>query len=153
MKRLFLEQFRYDKYVDRCSIYWLNLLFTNILRNYQTYSQFSNYKTGLDYAPILRYIQSHYDTITLPRLSEIFHYSVPYLSKIIRENTGKKFKQLINEFKIRRVIYYLEETDYSIENISGLVGYNSSDHFYHIFRKMQGISPQQYRKQYLRICK
>ena len=33
MKRLFLEQFRYDKYVNRCSIYWLNLLFTNILRN------------------------------------------------------------------------------------------------------------------------
>ena len=71
--------------------------FTNILRNYQTYSQFSNYKAGLDYAPILRYIQSHYDTVTLPRLSEIFHYSAPDLSKIIKENTGKNFKQLINE--------------------------------------------------------
>ncbi|MCI9155291.1 hypothetical protein AALC16_08525 [Lachnospiraceae bacterium 29-91] len=57
MKRLFLEKFRYDKYVDRCTIYWLNLLFTNILRNYQTYSQFSSYKSGPDHAPILRYIQ------------------------------------------------------------------------------------------------
>ncbi len=149
MKRLFLEKFRYDKYVDRCTIYWLNLLFTNILRNYQTYSQFSSYKSGPDYAPILRYIQSHYDTITLPRLSEIFHYSVPYLSKIIKKSTGKNFKQLVNETKMRKAIYYLEETDFSIEDISGRVGYSSSDHFYHVFRKAQGMSPQQYRKNYL----
>lgn len=149
MKRLFLEHFRYDKYVNRCSVYWLNLLFTNILRNYQTYSQFSNYKARLDFAPILRYIQSNYDTITLPKLSEVFHYSVPYLSRIIKANSGKSFKQLINELKIRKAIYYLEETELSIENISGLVGYNSSDSFYHIFRQIQGMSPQQYRKQYL----
>lgn len=147
MKNLFLEKFRYDKYVERCSICWMNLLFMNILRDYQAYSQFSSYKSGPDYVPILRYIQSHYDTITLPRLAEIFHYSTPYLSKIIKASTGKNFKQIVTELKIRKALYYLEETELSIEEISGKVGYGSADHFYHAFRKIQGKSPQQYRLQ------
>lgn len=148
MKHLFLENFRYDKYVDNCNIHWLNLLFTNILRNYQTYSQFSSYQAGPDYAPILRYIQSHYDTITLPKLAEIFHYSPPYLSKIIKESTGKNFKQIVTDLKIRKALYYLEETGLSIEEISSTIGYSSADHFYHVFRKIHGKSPQQYRVQY-----
>lgn len=147
MKNLFLEKFRYDKYVERCSAYWLNLLFMNILRDYQEYSQFSSYKSGPDYVPILRYIQSHYDTITLPKLEQIFHYSTPYLSKIIKASTGKNFKQIVTELKIRKALYYLEETDYSIEEISAKVGYSSADHFYHVFRKIHGKSPQQYRMQ------
>ena len=107
----------------------------------------SSYKTGPDYAPILRYIQSHYNTISLPKLSEIFHYSIPYLSKIIKTSTGKTFKQLVKEIKIRKALYYLEETDYSIEKIADLIGYSSADHFYHVFRDFEGMSPQQYRTQ------
>lgn len=148
MKHLFLENFRYDKYVEHCNISWLNLLFTNILRDYQTYSQFSSYQARPDYAPILRYIQSHYDTITLPKLADIFHYSPPYLSKIIKTSTGKNFKQIVTGLKIRKALYYLEETDLSIEDISDKVGYSSADHFYHVFRKLHGKSPQQYRAQY-----
>lgn len=147
MKHLFLENFRYDKYTEHSNIHWLNLLFISILRNYQTYSQFSSYQSGPDYAPILRYIQSHYDTITLPKLAEIFHYSVPYLSKIIKTLTGKNFKQIVKELRIRKAIYYLEESNLSIEEISEAVGYNSADHFYHVFRDLQGVSPQQYRIQ------
>lgn len=148
MRHLFMEKFRYDKYTEYCNIYWVNLLFASILRDQQTYSQFSSYQSRPDYAPILRYIQSHYNMITLPRLAEIFHYSVPYLSKIIKASTGKNFKQLVKELKMRKALQYLEETTLSIEEISEEIGYSSADHFYHVFRDFQGMSPQQYRIQY-----
>lgn len=150
VKKLFLESFRYDDYVERCSINWINLLFTYVLRSYRIYQQFSYYRSGPDYIPIVRYIQSHYKTITLQTLAEHFHYSVPYLSKIIKEYTGKNFTQLIKTLKIKEAIEYLEKTDLSIEAISEKTGYNSADHFYRIFKEYQGISPLQYRKDFIR---
>lgn len=147
VKELFLENFQYDKYVNQSNIHWLNLLFVSILRNYQTYSQFSSYDNGLDYAPILRYIQSHYTTVTLPELSRIFHYSVPYLSKIIKENTGSTFSVIVKKLKMKIATDLLEKTDSSIEEIATKVGYNSSDHFYRVFSEFYGTSPTKYRKE------
>ena len=150
VKKLFLENFRYDNYVERCNIYWINLLFVYVLRSYHIYQQFSYYKSGPDHLPIVRYIQSHYKTVTLPILAERFHYSVPYLSKIIKENTSKNFTQLIKTLKMKEALEYLEKTDLSIEEISEKTGYNSADHFYRVFKEYQGISPQQYRKEFLK---
>ena len=146
MKRLFLENFRQDKYVSQNLIHWLYLLFSSILRDYQTYSQFSSYKTGPDYAPILRYIQNHYTTITLTELSKIFHYSIPYLSKIIKDTTDKNFVTLVRDLKMRDAVRYLEKTKLSMEEISTRIGYNSEDHFYRVFSSFYGMSPLQYRK-------
>lgn len=127
-------------------MHWLYLLFSSILRDYQTYSQFSSYKSGPDYAPILRYIQNHYTTITLTELSKIFHYSIPYLSKIIKDTTDKNFVTLVRDLKMRDAIRYLEKTKLSMEEISIRIGYNSEDHFYRVFSSFYGMSPLQYRK-------
>ena len=40
MREIFLEHFQYDSYANRNAISWLNLIFTYVLRNYQTYFQF-----------------------------------------------------------------------------------------------------------------
>ena len=146
MKELFLENFQYDKYVNQSNVHWLSLLFVSILRNYETYSQFSSYNNGIDYAPILRYIQSHYTTITLSELSKIFHYSVPYLSKIIKETTDQSFSSVVRKLKMRAAVQLLETTNDSIEKIAEDVGYNSSDHFYRVFTDYYGMSPTKYRK-------
>lgn len=146
IKELFLENFQYDKYVNQSDIHWLHLLFVNILRNYQTYSQFSSYDNGVDYAPILRYIQSHYTTVTLPELSRIFHYSVPYLSKIIKESTSSTFSLVVKKLRMKSASDLLEQTNDSIEEIATKTGYHSSDHFYRIFTEFYGMSPTKYRK-------
>lgn len=106
VKNLFLERFRYDKYINRCDVYWLNLLFVNALRDSYEYSQFSSSESGPDYAPLLRYIQSHYQTITLEQLSNKFNYSVPYLSKIIKEMTGENFTKMIRKQKWKKQDIY-----------------------------------------------
>lgn len=146
VKLLFLERFRIDSYVNRCSIHWLNLLFINVIRNYSTYSQFSYYDSDKDYAPILRYIKTHYKTIDLELLSKKFNYSTSYMSKIIKNITGDNFTEIIKRLKMEEASDLLIQTDYSIEKISEQAGYNSSDHFARTFRKYYGISPLNYRK-------
>lgn len=148
MKHLFLECFHYDKFADQCCVHWLHLLFAMILRDYKTYSQFSGSSDLPDYAPIFRYLQSHYATITLQELADEFHYSVPYLSKIIKTVTLKNFTTLVKHLKMGEALRYLEETSLSIEEISMRVGYSSADYFYQVFRDFQGISPQKYRAQF-----
>ena len=147
-KRLFLETFRYDSFVIQNSINLLELLFSSVLRNNSAYAQFSSYSSGPDYAPILRYIQSHYQTISLPDLAKRFNYAIPYLSKIIKESTGKNFTQLVKELRMREAVAYLIETDYSIEKISYLIGYKNSDNFTRVFHKFYDISPSKYRSIY-----
>lgn len=146
MQRIFIENFRYDKYVLQSCINLLNLLFITILRETNTYHQFSSYKFGPDYAPILRYIQTHYQTVTLPILSSKFNYTPPYLSKIIKEATGSTFEIIVQNLRIAEAKKLLSETDMSVERIAFKVGYNSADHFYRVFKKNQGISPLQFRK-------
>lgn len=73
--------------------------------------------------PILRYIQNHYTSVTLAELSKIFHYSVPYLSKIIKETTDKNFVTLVRDLKMRDTVRYLEKT-FFMEEISIRIGYN-----------------------------
>ncbi len=148
VKLLFLERFRMDAYINRCGIHWLNLLFVNVIRNYNTYSQFSYYEAGQNYAPILRYIKTHYKTIDLELLSRKFNYSFSYMSKVIKKMTGSNFTEMITKLKMEEASRLLTQTDDSIEKISELAGYNSSDHFTRIFRKYYGVSPLKYRKKY-----
>lgn len=148
VKLLFLERFRMDAYVNQCSIHWLNLLFVNVLRNYNTYSQFSYYDCGPDYTPILRYIKTHYKTVNLELLSKKFNYSVPYISKIIKKITGDSFSETLRKLKMEEAANLLIQSDDSIEKISEQAGYNSSDHFTRTFRKYYGISPLKYRKKH-----
>lgn len=146
MKKLFLENFRYDSYVNQSSIHWLHLVFVSVLRHYETCSQFSSYSSGHDYTPILRYIQNHYTTVSLSELSKAFHYSVPYLSKIIKDITGQSFSALVRKLKMRTAVELLIKTNHSIEKIAEETGYSSSDHFYRVFKAYYGISPVKYRK-------
>lgn len=147
VRQLFMERFFYDQYTSRSGMHWINLLFMHTLRDYSTYHQFSSYENGRDYAHILRYIERNYHTITLSDLAEKFNYTVPYMSKLIREITGKRFTDLVLKLRMRDAAALLDETDMSIELIAQKAGYNTTDHFTRSFKKLYQLSPSQYRRQ------
>lgn len=94
---------------------------------------------------IIQHLQENYRTLTLESLAESFHYDSAYLSKIIKKYTSKNFTQLITELKIAEAKKLLLETPLKVEEISDMVGYNSSDYFTHKFTQVNKISPTQYR--------
>ncbi len=80
-------------------------------------------------------------------LSERFFLSVPYLSKYIKESTGKPFTAIVAEIRMQHARSLLKAKGASIEQIAEKSGYPSVEHFNRQFKKMFGITPAAYRKQ------
>lgn len=100
--------------------------------------------------PVLIYISENYsEKITLESVSKACNLSVFYLSKLFKKNTGMKFIDYINLYKIEKAKQLLENTDMSIINISMSLGYDESGYFSKVFKKVVGVTPSAYRNKNL----
>ena len=97
---------------------------------------------------IADYLSVHYrDDIDLDFLARNFFLSKYYLCRTFHEITGYNIREYINIYRIRAAKQLLEETDDSIDEVAGKVGYHSATHFEKIFKSYMNISPLKYRKQ------
>lgn len=146
---LLLECNQPDRFSMSACAHWLSLFFLTILRNYDDTVLHYNYQMGTDFSLMLQYIQHNYQTLTLSSLAELFLYSEPHLSTLIRLNTGYTFTDLIKKLRLSEALVYLTSSDLKIGEIADLIGYNSADHFSRVFRAEFDMSPQQYKKQHM----
>lgn len=146
IRRLMVESTKNDIYSNSCCISYTNLFFTDLLRNYSDTVKFYSYKLDSDFSLLLRYIQNNYKTITLDSISDFFSYSKPYLSTLIKQNTGFNFTELVRRMRLADAVDYLSNSDLKVSEISDLVGYNSADHFSRTFKAVYNMSPNEYRK-------
>ena len=54
--------------------------------------------------------------------------------------------EYLNTIRIERAKFMLSCTEDPIVDIAASVGYNSRQHFSHVFTMITGVSPQEYRK-------
>lgn len=94
----------------------------------------------LDYLAV-----SYANSITLTDLAKVVHLSASHLSRIFKNNLGVTFVDVLTKIRIERAKELLENKDLSIQFISNRVGFSSPDYFSSTFRKLEGISPSQYR--------
>lgn len=98
---------------------------------------------------ILKYIEHHLNTITLKELSAFFNYSDRQITRILKDYTGKTFTQLLQEARLTKACELLKQPDASIHSIIETVGYSNATYFYSLFQKQYGLTPTEYRKNYL----
>jgi 2-isopropylmalate synthase len=96
---------------------------------------------------IMNYIQTNYRTVTLEALAEKYFLSVPYLSKYIKEKSGKTFSTILTEIRMQRARNMLKSESITVEQIAEKSGYPSVEHFSRQFKKIYGVSPAEYRKE------
>lgn len=68
-----------------------------------------------------------------------------YLSKIFSQCTGTTIQKYLLNVRIQRSKFLLEQTDYSIKEISFSVGMTDEYYFSRVFRQTVGIPPTRYR--------
>ncbi len=96
---------------------------------------------------VLAYIRENYNNgITLEELCAEFNVSRSYISSLFKNKLGKSFKDILNDIRCKCAEKLLKATDYSIEYISYLCGFESQSYFSVVFKKYKGISPRDYRK-------
>lgn len=67
------------------------------------------------------------------------------LSKLIKKNTGKNFKEIVKDMRLEKICDLLISTSLPISEISKNFGFSSSSFFYKEFFKKYGKSPKDYR--------
>ena len=143
-----IECYDSDRYSNVCCVSMINELFVHIMRHCAQNVEMFNQHINSEFAPVLQYIQDHYQALTLSELAAHFHYSVPYLCTIIKQRTGKNFSEVVKELRLGDATGYLINTNMKVHEIAEKVGYNSTDHFSRTFRAQYHMSPQAYRKQF-----
>ena len=69
-----------------------------------------------------------------------------YLSRILKQELGAPFNSLVTMMRMEKATRLLTGTDLPIHEIAESVGYVSQHYFSTAFKKMFGVSPNQYRK-------
>ena len=103
----------------------------------------------LELAAVKEYLDEHYtEKIALDDLSEHFFINKFYLSKIFRETYGTTVNNYLISKRITRAKQLLRFTDMTVDEVGAAVGMGDANYFSRMFRKVEGISPREYRKQW-----
>jgi AraC-like DNA-binding protein len=93
-----------------------------------------------------QYIEEHYSqNIKLTDIAADTYVSMYYLSHLFKEYTGYSPMNYLSSLRISKAQHLLEFSDYSISEISTVVGYDDLQHFSNAFKKRTGLSPRAYR--------
>lgn len=137
----------YDQHnEDTINQYSMGLVFLYLLNHVNSLTQNSSqsYKDVVIQST-LKYIDTWYKTANLTKIAYDFHQSLSVLSKMIKQNTGFTFQELLQRKRFQKAIMFLIETNLSIEEISMAVGYENQSYFYRKFKSIYKMTPYQYR--------
>lgn len=99
---------------------------------------------------IMDYINNHYmEQISLNTIAKAVYLSPPYISKIFKENFQVGFLEYLNRLRIQKSLYALCHTDAYIVDIAEDCGFTNAKTYSRLFQKEMGISPTDYRKQFI----
>lgn len=90
-------------------------------------------------------------TLSIQELSRKLNTPQQEVSQVINTSLQKKFRDLINEYRVEEVKLMLTRDDVAHMSILGIAldcGFNSEATFYRIFKKYTGISPKEFRQQF-----
>ena len=97
------------------------------------------------YLEMLNYIQANYQTVTLKDMADEFHLSEPYISKYIKDKSGKTFGDLVTNAKMKKAKTLLRNSNMTVEAIAYAAGYQNVEHFDRQFKKIYQVTPLEYR--------
>lgn len=106
-------------------------------------------KSSRECSLVRRYIDEHFkENITLDSLADMAHLSKFYLAHSFQREYGISPIRYLLERRIRESRFMLSETDYSLSHIAQVLGFSSSAYFSQCFRRVENISPIEYRRRH-----
>jgi len=78
-------------------------------------------------------------------LAEKLNISYSWFRKVFKDYTGYAPAKYFQELKLRKAKQLLIGTSHSVKEISYMLDYNSTEHFFTLFKKVTGFTPLEYR--------
>jgi len=94
----------------------------------------------------IEYIKEHYaDKLRLSDVADEIYVSQWHLSKLINKHTGSNFSEILNGIRIEKAKQLLKDPALKIYDIAEQVGFSDLTHFSRVFKKIEGISANEFR--------
>ena len=102
--------------------------------------------------PILDYIEEHYDeAITLKQLSDLMNVTPQHLCTLFRKIMNTRIFEYINLVRIQKSkLMLLDQPELAVRDIAHSNGFEDVSYFCYIFKRVEKITPGDFRKLYTR---
>ena len=95
-----------------------------------------------------RYMADHYEDceLSLSKVADYVGLNEKYFTNRFTKETGENFSSYLTALRMQKAKELLKTTTFKVYEISEMVGYHNAEHFNRMFKKLNGITPAQYRK-------
>ena len=101
---------------------------------------------------LTRYLQEHLaEDVSLSVLAEEFHLNAQYISQLFKSEIGVNFLAYLTNIRMEQAKKLLLSSSLSIAEVSEQSGYADYRVFTKVFKKNEGITPSQYRRDFLEL--
>jgi len=98
----------------------------------------------------IQYMRNHLqEKITVKELAEAADLSVSRISHLFTEETGMSPMAYFRMEKIESAREMLVDSEYTVHEIAAILSFSSESHFIRIFREHFGITPGEYRREWI----
>lgn len=96
---------------------------------------------------VFQYISEKFsEPIGLTNVSEYVNRNPSYISRLIKQRTGKNFSQILQERRLEEAKKLLRTTSLKVPQIAQQVGYPNLQYFTRVFSSQMNMTPNEYRK-------
>ena len=137
-----------DNYQDSWHVrYALNLLLSEYTQEILSQGTLLTPQVPAQIHSIIQWIRSHYDEpITVDSPAAQYGYHPTYLTALMKKHTGYPVSSYINHIRIFAAKnLLLSGNTLSVKEISQMCGFSDEKYFMRLFKKIEGITPSQYR--------
>ena len=97
---------------------------------------------------ISTYVMAHYvHAISLDEIAAEVNMNRSAFCSYCKRRKGMTFSQFVSQYRLNTACELLKHSHKQVSEICFTVGFNDVPHFNRIFKKLKGVTPQEYRKQ------
>ncbi|MBR5543799.1 MAG: helix-turn-helix domain-containing protein [Oscillospiraceae bacterium] len=134
----------FNEVIHSCTVLLVAVLARNYFEENSLPQHFDNSKQFVLHC--IEYIKNNFtEPITLEEISKRSAMSKNSFCKLFCELTGHSFNSYLNMCRIKKATEYIKD-GYKITAIYGLCGYSDFSTFYRNFKKIMGVSPNEFKK-------
>lgn len=92
--------------------------------------------------------ERYMEDLTVKSVAEELHVNAVYLGQLFKKETERSFAQFLNQIRMKKAQNLLLYTTDTINEIAEETGYNNTNYFSKMFKKLNGLSPKEFRDKY-----
>lgn len=89
--------------------------------------------------------ENYMKDLSVQQMAEKTNYSEPHFCRLFKRSFGQNFTSYLTEYRINMAKKMLEQPTVNVKDVGKNVGYEDSNYFTKVFRRITGQSPTEYR--------